>query len=92
MTARSHYETGLRAGYCEDGIGPDGDPADPYWAGFKQGRASWRRDTMSALIVDRPPLLPPSDQMYLLVKARSERIVAGLPTPAPEDIERKGDR
>lgn len=82
MTAESNYLAGLRTGFLDESHGivdPSGGypPDEPFMAGLRAGREAWRRCAGAVLVVDRPPLLPPSDQMYLLVKARSDRILKG---------------
>lgn len=61
VTARQLYLAGLRAGYLDESHGilePEhGYRMDePYRAGVRAGRASWRRDASAALVVDREPI------------------------------------
>lgn len=64
MSARGKYEAGLDTGWSlqRDGVyGPDENPAAPYWAGVRAGRAAWLRCVFSAMIVDRDPIPIPNE-------------------------------
>lgn len=69
-SARDRFLAGLRAGWIDESMGiTEPVPAYPdsnvYMAGVRRGRAAWRMESESAMVVDAPAVIHLGGELWV---------------------------